>query len=61
MDRDVRSKTPGKCPRCGMTLVAGIPQPVEYPIDLQVEPPRSPAAALSRSNSASPIPSLARR
>jgi len=28
MDRDVRSKTPGKCPRCGMTLVANLPDPV---------------------------------
>jgi len=43
MDRDVRSKTPGKCPRCGMTLVAGIPEPVEYPIDLKVDPPAIPS------------------
>ena len=43
MDRDVRSKTPGKCPRCGMTLVAGIPEPVEYPVALQVEPPAIPS------------------
>src|ERR1700691_2987212 len=43
MDRDVRSKTPGKCPRCGMTLVAGIPEPVEYPVDLKVDPPAIPS------------------
>ncbi|MGA2742282.1 MAG: heavy metal-binding domain-containing protein [Bryobacteraceae bacterium] len=44
MDRDVRSKTPGKCPRCGMTLVANLPEPVEYPVDLRVDPPRIPSA-----------------
>ncbi len=43
MDPEVRSTRPGKCPRCGMTLVPGIPQPVEYPMDLKVEPPRIPA------------------
>ena len=44
MDRDVRSKTPGKCPRCGMTLVANLPDPVEYPVDLSVDPPQIPSA-----------------
>jgi hypothetical protein len=43
MDRDVRSKTPGKCPRCGMTLVANLPEPVEYPVDLRVNPPHIPS------------------
>jgi hypothetical protein len=38
MDRDVRAATPGKCPRCGMTLVLGIPDPVEYPLRLTVSP-----------------------
>jgi hypothetical protein len=38
MDRDVRSGTPGKCPRCGMKLVLGIPEPVEYPLELSVTP-----------------------
>jgi hypothetical protein len=38
MDKDVRSKGPGKCPRCGMKLVAGIPDLVEYPVDLQLQP-----------------------
>ena len=31
MDPDVRSKGPGKCPRCGMRLEAGLPEPIEYP------------------------------
>ena len=43
MDRDVRSNTPGKCPRCGMTLVANLPTPVEYPVDLEVDPPEIPS------------------
>jgi len=43
MDRDVRSKTPGKCPRCGMTLVANLPEPIEYPVDLRVDPPQIPS------------------
>ncbi|MGH9611903.1 MAG: heavy metal-binding domain-containing protein [Bryobacteraceae bacterium] len=38
MDPDVRSDKPGKCPRCGMTLVLGIPNPVEYPMDVTVDP-----------------------
>jgi len=38
MDKDIRSKGPGKCPRCGMTLVADIPDPVEYHLDLTVNP-----------------------
>jgi hypothetical protein len=44
MDREVRSKTPGKCPRCGMTLVANLPEPVEYPVELRVDPPQIPSA-----------------
>ena len=40
MDRDVRAKFPGKCPRCGMALVAGLPDPVEYPVELRVSPRR---------------------
>jgi hypothetical protein len=43
MDRDVRSKTPGKCPRCGMALVANLPDPVEYPVALTVDPPEIPS------------------
>jgi hypothetical protein len=38
MDPDVRSDRPGTCPRCGMKLVLGIPDPIEYPMDLSVEP-----------------------
>ena len=34
MDPDVRSATPGVCPRCGMKLVMGIPDPEEYPLHL---------------------------
>jgi hypothetical protein len=43
MDRDVRSAKPGKCPRCGMTLVANIPEPLEYHVDVQAVPPTIPA------------------
>jgi hypothetical protein len=43
MDRDVRSSKPGKCPRCGMTLVANLPEPVSYPLDLRVTPPQIPS------------------
>jgi hypothetical protein len=38
MDRDVRMAAAGKCPRCGMNLVLGIPEPVEYPLKLAVSP-----------------------
>jgi len=38
MDPDVRSSNPGKCARCGMALVAGLPDPVEYHLDLSVMP-----------------------
>ncbi len=38
MDPDVRSKSAGKCPRCGMALVAGIPDQLESPVDLKVTP-----------------------
>ena len=38
MDRDIRSNDPGKCPRCGMALVAGVPDPTEYHMDLTVAP-----------------------
>lgn len=38
MDRDVRAASPGKCPRCGMTLVLGIPESVEYPLTLRYNP-----------------------
>jgi len=38
MDKDVRSDKPGKCPRCGMTLVLGIPDDIEYPLHLDITP-----------------------
>jgi Heavy metal binding domain len=38
MDRDIRSNAPGNCSRCGMKLVAGVPDPVEYHLDLTVIP-----------------------
>jgi len=38
MDPGVRSEKPGKCPRCGMVLVAGIPEIVEYPVILETRP-----------------------
>lgn len=43
MDPEVHSPTPGKCPRCGMALVAGIPQPVEYPMEFRAQPRQIPA------------------
>jgi hypothetical protein len=38
MDKDIREKGPGKCPRCGMTLVAGIPDEREYRVELTTKP-----------------------
>jgi len=38
MDPDIISTTPGKCPRCGMALVAGIPDPIDFHLDLTVAP-----------------------
>jgi hypothetical protein len=35
MDKDVKSATVGKCPRCGMKLVANLPDPIEYLLDLR--------------------------
>lgn len=39
MDKDVRSGNPGFCPRCGMKLVLGIPDDVEYSLELKIQPP----------------------
>jgi hypothetical protein len=39
MDRDVSSRTAGFCPRCGMKLVSGIPDPKEYQVHLTTQPP----------------------
>lgn len=38
MDKGVRSKQPGRCPLCGMKLLPGIPEPVEYPVRMTVSP-----------------------
>ena len=38
MDPDVRTKGPGKCPRCGMKLEAGIPDSEEYPVRVRTSP-----------------------
>lgn len=38
MDKDIRSKDIGKCPRCGMKLIPSIADPLEYPVDLTVSP-----------------------
>jgi hypothetical protein len=43
MDPDVHSPAPGKCPRCGMALVPGIPDPIEYDLHLRTKP-AAPAA-----------------
>lgn len=43
MDPDIRSKGPGRCTKCGMRLEAGIPEPVEYPLELRVAPRHAPA------------------
>jgi len=38
MDPDYRSDKPGVCPRCGMTLVLGVPERVEYPLEISQSP-----------------------
>lgn len=38
MDKDVRSKDGGKCPRCGMKLIPSIADMVEYPVRLTLTP-----------------------
>jgi len=38
MHPDLRSATPGKCPRCGMSLILGVPDPLEYLLDLTLTP-----------------------
>lgn len=35
MDPEVRSKGPGKCPRCGMKLVAGLPDAREFHMEIR--------------------------
>lgn len=38
MDPEYRSNQPGKCAICGMELRAGIPEPVEFPMEFSVAP-----------------------
>ena len=38
MDPDIRQHDPGTCPRCNMKLVAGLPEPIEYHLDLTASP-----------------------
>jgi len=38
MDPDVRSHRAGSCRRCGMALVAGVPEPVEFHTDVSTLP-----------------------
>ena len=38
MDKDVKSASAGQCPRCGMKLVANLPDPIEYLLELRVMP-----------------------
>ena len=38
MDPDVHSDRAGKCRRCGMTLVTGVPEPVEFHVDVAAIP-----------------------
>jgi heavy metal-binding protein len=39
MHPDVQSSQPGMCPRCRMTLVAKLPDRIEYPLALRLTPP----------------------
>lgn len=43
MDPEVRAQSPGLCSKCGMNLVPGIPEILEYPLRLKVDPPHVPA------------------
>ena len=38
MDPGVRSAKPGRCPRCGMVLVPGIAEIIEYPVSIELRP-----------------------
>jgi hypothetical protein len=38
MDPDYHSDKPGKCPRCGMTLVLHVPDRIEYPLEVTQSP-----------------------
>jgi hypothetical protein len=38
MDPDVRAALPGSCNRCGMKLIVGVIDPIEYGLDLKLQP-----------------------
>jgi hypothetical protein len=38
MDPDIRSNKEGVCSRCGMKLRSGIPEPIEFPVELNLLP-----------------------
>jgi hypothetical protein len=48
MDPDVRSVRPGRCSRCGMTLVEGAPDLLEFPLQLHTQPTVPAVAAPTR-------------
>jgi hypothetical protein len=62
MDPDVRSAFPGSCSRCGMKLIVGVIDPIEYGLDLKLQP-RAPRAdqsvelifAVSEPNTGKPV------
>lgn len=39
MDPEIRAKIAGTCSKCGMDLVLGVAEPVEYVIKLRLDPP----------------------
>ena len=43
MDPDVRAALPASCSRCGMKLIVGVIDPIEYALDLRLRP-RAPRA-----------------
>jgi hypothetical protein len=40
MDKNYRSDKAGKCPICGMELIVGVPDQTEYPLRIQIRPPK---------------------
>jgi Heavy metal binding domain len=62
MDPDVRSALPGSCNRCGMNLIVGVIDPIEYGLDLKLQPrvPRADQSvelifAVNEPNSGKPV------
>lgn len=62
MDPDVRAALPGRCGRCGMKLTIEVIDPIEYSLDLRLQP-RAPRAdqsvdlifAVSEPNTGKPV------